>query len=263
MNAKLKSLIVDDEPLAREVIRQFCGKYEELIVVGECGSGLQAVQAIEELLPDIVFLDVQMPDLNGFEVIKEVEGVFKGIYVFTTAHNQYAIDAFETNTVDYLLKPFTEQRFDKAVQKSLQFAFAFKQTHTENAIDRLLFTYNQIISKDAGKAYLQRVLVRESKKLFMVPLRDVYYFEGSGDYVKIQLHNKSHLINESLSNLENQLDPHQFMRIHRSFIVNMDYIKEFIPHFNSEYIIVLQNNMQVKMSRSYKSQFNQLIGKQF
>ncbi len=262
MSTKLKALIVDDEPLARDVIRRFCGKYEQLEVIAECGSGLHAVEAIEEHCPDIVFMDVQMPDLNGFEVIKEVEGKFKGTYVFTTAHNQYAIDAFETNAVDYLLKPFTEQRFDKAMQKTLKHILAFKETNTRDAIERLLLTYEQVAAKNAKKTYLQRVLVRENKKLFMVSLRDVYYFEGSGDYIKIQLNNKSHLINESLSNLEQQVDPKQFVRIHRSFIVNIDHIKEFIPHLNGEYIIVLQNNAQVKMSRSYKSQLNQLIGRQ-
>lgn len=262
MHNKLKILVVDDEPLARDVIKQFCRKYEQFTIVGECGSGLQAVEAIEKFSPDIVFLDVQMPDLNGFEVIREMEGIFKGIYIFTTAHNEYAIDAFETNTVDYLLKPFTEERFDKAVNKTLQYIKAAKDIQTETAIDRLLLSYNQIASGNGSKTWLQRVLVRENKKLFMVSLKDVYYFEGSGDYVKIQLQNKSHLINESLTNLDKQLDPGQFVRIHRSFIVNLDYIKEFIPHFNGEYIIVLQNNLQVKLSRSYKSQFNHLIGKQ-
>src|SRR4051812_39734714 len=121
MHHKLKILVVDDEPLARDVIKQFCSKYEQLTIAGECASGLQAVQAMEEQHPDIVFLDVQMPDMNGFEVIREMEGKFKGLYIFTTAHNEYAIDAFETNTVDYLLKPFTEERFDKAVSKTLQY----------------------------------------------------------------------------------------------------------------------------------------------
>src|SRR5438874_8176575 len=140
MNRKIKALIVDDEPLARDVIKRFCENYEELEIIGECGSGLQAVHAIEEHSPDIVFLDVQMPDLNGFEVIKEVEGKFNGIYVFTTAYNQYAIDAFEANAVDYLLKPFTEERFNNAMEKILQHVLAFQELHTKNAIDRLLST---------------------------------------------------------------------------------------------------------------------------
>lgn len=262
MNPYLKALIVDDELLARDIIRQLLKKHEELIIVGESSSGLKAVQAIEDLEPDIVFLDVQLPDLNGFQIIKEVEISFKGIFIFTTAHNKYAVEAFETSAVDYLLKPFSEERFDKAVQKAIEHFKAFRELNTQRATDKLLNVYQQLLGKEGIKRHMQRVLVRENKKIFMISLKDVYYFEASGDYVKIQLKNKTHLINESLNNMEKQLDAQQFVRIHRSFIVNIDFIKEFIPHFNNEYIIVLENDAQVKLSRSYKNLFKEIIGRQ-
>ena len=262
MREELKVLIVDDELLARDIIKQFLKKYEGLQIIGESSSGIKTIQAIEELEPDIVFLDIQMPDLNGFEVIREVELSFKGLFVFTTAYNKYAVEAFETSAVDYLLKPFSEERFDKAIKKAIHHFEVFKLANSQKALDKLLTAYQQLISKEGSKGFMQRILVRESKKIFMIPLKDIYYFEGSGDYVKLQLKNKTHLINESLNNLEKQLDPQQFIRIHRSFIVNLDFIKEFIPHFNGEYIIVLENDAQVKLSRSYKNLFKEIIGKQ-
>jgi two-component system LytT family response regulator len=262
MNAPLNVLIVDDERLARDIIRNFLHKYENLVITGESSSGLQAIEAIETLKPDLVFLDVQMPDLNGFQIIKEVERDFKGLFVFTTAYNHYAVAAFETSAVDYLLKPFSEERFDSAVQKALKHLAAYKVLDAQKTVDQLLSAYHELSQKEGAKKYLQRLLVRESKKLFMVSLKEVYYLEASGDYVKVHQHHKTHLVNESLNSLEKQLDPAQFLRIHRSYIVNLDYIKEFIPYFNSEYILVLENNAQVKLSRSYKNLFKDLIGRQ-
>ncbi|MEO7294123.1 MAG: LytTR family DNA-binding domain-containing protein [Ginsengibacter sp.] len=261
MESKISALIVDDEKLARNVIKRFVEEYENIFIAAECNSGITAVQQIEALQPDLIFLDIQLPDLDGFQVIKEVELPYCPVYIFITAHNKYAVEAFEANAMDYLLKPFTKERFDKAVKKALDHLSLQKEMKVNNALEKLLKIHSQLYDKDAKPTHLQKVLIKENKKIFMLPLTDVFYIESSGDYIKLHLKNKSHLLNESLSNLEARLDPAQFMRIHRSFIINVDYIKEFIPHFNSEYFIVMQNDAQVKLSRSYKDQFRNIMGK--
>lgn len=262
MPAKVSALIVDDEKLARNVIKKFLQEYDNIDIAAECSSGIEALQQIETLQPDLVFLDIQMPDLNGFQVIKEVEVQYCPVYIFITAHNKYAVEAFEVSAIDYLLKPFTRERFDKAVKKSLEHLSAFRELKVNDAVEKLLKVYAQLCNKETNALYIQRVLVKENKKIFMLPLKDVYYIESSGDYVKFQLKNKSHLVNESLNNLETRLNPAQFLRIHRSFIINLDYIKEFIPHFNGEYFVVMENDAQVKLSRSYKNLFKEIIGRQ-
>ena len=258
MPAKIQALIVDDERLARNVIKKFLQEYDNIELVAESSTGLEALHHIEELKPDLVFLDIQMPDLNGFEVIKEVGSQWKPVYIFITAHNKYAVEAFEASALDYLLKPFTQERFDIALKKAFDHLTAFKESKVNMEIEKLLKKYSELKNPEGNPQYIQRILVKENKKISMLPMKDVYYIESSGDYVKLQLKSKCHLLNESLSNLESQLDPKQFLRIHRSFIVNIDYIKEFIPHFNGEYFVIMENDAQVKLSRSYKDQFKGL-----
>jgi len=261
MQPKIKALVVDDEKLARDMLTSLLTNYSDIEVLEECSSGLDALQAILTHEPDLVFLDIQMPDLNGFQVIREIPPESKCVFIFITAHDKYAVQAFEASAIDYLLKPFSSERFDKAVLKALNHLAASRERNLHKAIDHLLRMYDNLISRQGHLSCIQKILVKESKKIFMVPVQEVYYIEASGDYIRIHLKNKSHLVNESLDNIQAQLNPKEFFRIHRSFIVNVQYIKEFVPHFNSEYFIILENDAQVKLSRSYKDQFRSLIGK--
>ncbi len=258
----IRVLIVDDEILSRDVIRAFLKSQHHIEVVSECSNGLEALQCIADLKPDLVFLDIQMPDLNGFQVIKELPAETMPAFIFVTAYEKYALKAFEVSAIDYLLKPFTEERFRHAVQKAVIQISNSKQSEFNKAVEKLLHVYSDLRGKDLNKEYLNRLMVRENKKIFLVPLKDIYCLEASGDYVRLHLKNKNHLINESLNNLETKIDPNTFVRIHRSAIINKERIKEFIPHFNGEYVIILENEMQVKLSRTYKHLFKELIGNQ-
>ena len=257
----IRAIIVDDEELSRDVIRAFLKDQDNIEVIAECSNGLDTLQTIVDTRPDLVFLDIQMPDLNGFQVIKELPADIKPLYIFVTAYDKYALHAFDVSAIDYLLKPFTQERFNTAVAKAVSQILNSRQSEFNKAVENLLVIYSDLKLKDLKKEYLNRILVRENKKIFLVPLREVYCLEASGDYVRLHLKNKNHLINDSLNNLETKLNPDQFTRIHRSAIINKEMIKEFIPHFNGEYIIVLENNMQVKLSRTYKHLFKELVGK--
>jgi two-component system LytT family response regulator len=256
----IRAIIVDDETLSRDLIRAFLKDQEYIETIAECSNGLETLQCIIDTRPDLVFLDIQMPDLNGFQVIKELPADIKPLFIFVTAYDKYALQAFEVSAIDYLLKPFTEERFNSAIKKAVAQIFNSKQSEFNKAVEKLLLIYSDLKFKDLRKEYLNRLLVRENKKIFLVSVKDVYCLEASGDYIRLHLRTKSHLINDSLNNLETRLDPDQFVRIHRSAIINKEKIKEFIPHFNGEYVIVLENNMQVKLSRTYKHLFKELIG---
>jgi len=258
----IKAIIVDDEKLSRDVIRTFLKDDTSIEIVSECSNGLEALQCIGDVKPDLVFLDIQMPDLNGFQVMQELPGDARPSFIFVTAYEKYALKAFEVSAVDYLLKPFTEERFKQALQKALTHISNTRQTEFGKAVEKLLHVYADLKGKDVKKEYLDRILVRENKKLFLVPLKDVYCLEASGDYVRLHLKHKNHLVNESLNNLETKMDPERFVRIHRSAIINKERIREFIPHFNGEYVIILENDLQVKLSRTYKHLFKELIGNQ-
>jgi len=256
----MRTIIVDDEKLSRDLIRTLLKDHPLIETIAECTNGLEALQCIVDTQPDLVFLDIQMPDLNGFQVIKELPGDNKPLFIFVTAYDKYALHAFEVSAVDYLLKPFTEERFNSAIQKAFSHVSGTRQSEFNKAVEKLLAIYADLKLKDIKKEWLNRILVRENKKIFLVSLKDVYCLEASGDYVRVHLKNKSHLVNNSLNNLETQLDPDQFVRIQRSAIINKERIKEFIPHFNGEYVIVLENDLQVKLSRSYKHLFKELAG---
>ncbi len=258
----VKAIISDDERLAREYLKQLVAKHDNIEIVGECRNGIETVNAIFALQPDLLFLDIQMPDLNGFDVIREVQKETKmPAVVFTTAYEQFALKAFDVSAVDYLLKPFTEERFTQAVTKVLGLMEKDKQSETNTAIETLLALYNQKKNLFGPGTYPSRLLVKANKRIFFVSVEDIIWLEASGDYVKIHLQDAHYLINDSLSNIEQTLDPRRFIRVHRSHIVNLECIIEFKPYFNGEYILVMSNRQEVKLSRSYKDKISTLLGK--
>jgi two-component system, LytTR family, response regulator len=256
MMQEIRTLLVDDEPFARDSLRIFLTEHEGFRVIGECSNGLQAIQAINEHKPDLVFLDVQMPEVNGFEVLTEIETSKPPVVIFATAYEKYALQAFEANAIDYLLKPFDRSRFREAIQKAVRFING-NNGEWLGQIRELLRTYNNL--KSAEAQYKQRILVKEKKKYFLVDLDDVYFFEASGDYVVIHKEKSTHMINDSMNNLESKLEPEQFVRIHRSTIINLQYVDNLQPYFNGEFHITMKNGAKLKLSRNYKDKIKTIL----
>jgi two-component system LytT family response regulator len=248
---KTRVLIVDDEPIARRGIRRYLAEHNGIEVVGEAANGISAVERINELHPDIVFLDVQMPDLDGFEVIENVEPATSPapVYVFVTAHDAHAIRAFEVHAVDYLLKPYDKKRFAKALVHARQ---VLEQRGTANrAIEPLL--------QSLRLRPLERFVVKDRKRIFFVPVSDVLWVEAMGNYACIHTASESHLLRETLAHLEERLAPHHFIRVRKSAIVNSARIGEIRPMFDGVYDIVLAGGTVVTSSRRYAHKLRALL----
>jgi two-component system, LytTR family, response regulator len=256
MKNEIRTMLIDDEPLARESLKIFLSEFEDFHVVAECSNGLQAIDAINTEEPDLVFMDVQMPEVNGFEVLSEIETPRQPVVIFATAYEKYALQAFEANAIDYLLKPFDKQRFRDAIQKAMRYLNGNTQEDL-NQIRELLKTYNQL--RSAEGQFKSRILIKEKKRYFLVELDDIYFFEASGDYVVVHKQKNTHLINDSMNNIERKLDPQQFIRIHRSTIINISYIDSLQPYFNGEFHITMKNGEKLKLSRNYREKIKSII----
>lgn len=249
----ITALVIDDEKLSRDLVKLYLGSHPNIELKGECANGLDALNLIGSEAPDLIFLDVQMPDLNGFELLRELQAERQPAIIFTTAYDQFAMKAFDVNAVAYLLKPFGRSRFDQAVRKAVALIAQRRQPELEQKLRNLLADYDTWkASASKTPAFLSRILIKEPKKAFFLKTRDILYFEAAGDYVSACTDQKKHVFHDSLQHLESCLDPQVFIRIHRSAIVNIDAIKEMQPHFNGEYLVILKNGDQLKLSRSYK-----------
>jgi two-component system LytT family response regulator len=257
----LTAVIADDESLARDVISHYLKHHPYISVVAACKDGLEAVNTILRLKPDLVFLDIQMPEIDGFAVVQSLKKEdFLPMIIFITAHEQFAVKAFEVSAVDYLLKPFEQDRFDLAIQKALK--FENQENGLEERIGRLLHSYETMVNatKAEQHSYLQKILIKEPRRLFFVSTSDIYFFEAAGDYAMVHTADKKFLVQESMNALEQKLDPGFFTRIHRSTIINTAYIRELQPHYNGEFHVVMQNGAIVKMSRTYREQAKKIFG---
>lgn len=253
---KYTALIADDEALARDYLRSLLEEYKFISVVFECANGLDATRMILDERPDFVFLDIQMPDLDGFGVIREVsrEGLIP-CFIFITAYDHYAVKAFEVNAIDYLLKPFDKKRFDESLDRLIQCVSFENRQGMNKAVEGALRTYLEL----KQQALSDRLLIKVNRKIIQLNKKDILWLEASGDYVKIHLQDHYHLVNTSLNQLEEKLGLSNFVRIHRSSVVNLDYVKEFWPYYNGEYVLILQNGHEVKLSRSYKDKLKGLL----
>jgi len=246
-------LIVDDEPLARKRIRRMLGGEPDMSVVGECADGLTAVSAIKGLNPDLVFLDVQMPEMNGLEVIRAIGPRRLPALVFVTAYDTYALQAFEAEALDYLLKPFDSLRFRETLQR-------VRRRLGEDR-DRLSEQISQMASRfGAGPQYLQRLLVKMEDRMILVNVEEVDWLEAAGNYVCVHAGRQSHIVRDSLSHLESSLDPGRFARIHRSALVNMSRIRELRPHWHGDYRIILHSGQVLPLSRRYREALTEKLG---
>lgn len=253
----IRVLIVDDEPLARERVRTLLEKEPGIELVGECADGVSAVQAIQALAPDVVFLDVQMPELDGFGVVEKLVGGKVPAVVFVTAHDQFALKAFEVHAVDYLLKPFDRERFLKALHRATDLARRRETGELSQRLSALLAD----VRPPARPAQLERIAVKSSGRVVFVKVEDIDWLEAADNYVSLHVGSEEHLQRETLSTLEAQLPPGKFMRISRSTIVNVDRIKELQPLFHGEYAVILRNGTKLTLSRSYRDKLDQLLGR--
>jgi two-component system, LytTR family, response regulator len=252
---KIRTLVVDDEPMARERILGLLAQETDVEVIGQCADGVQAVSAIQRLSPELVFLDVQMPAVDGFGVIKQVGADKMPMVVFVTAYDEYALQAFEVHALDYLLKPFGRDR----LQQCLDHARHQRDRHRAGELGKSLLALVQDFKPEQKKQ--DRLVVKSGGRVFFVRTEDIDWIEASGNYVRLHLKEQSYLFRETMNQMESRLDPQRFFRIHRSRIVNTERIKELQPWFNGEYVVVLHNGMQLRLSRSYREKLEERLGK--
>lgn len=243
-----KVVIIDDEPLARSIVREYLQKHPHLEVMQECGDGFEGVKAIQQHQPDLIFLDIQMPKITGFEMLELVEQAPS--VIFTTAFDEYAIKAFEAHAVDYLLKPFNQERFDKAIAKwgEQKSAIAEKATH------------DLLETAAASPSQRQRIVVRNGSKIKIISVHDVFFLEAADDYVKIHTGEGYFLKNKTMTHFETMLDGHQFVRSHRSYIVNVQQITRIDPYEKDNHVAVLRSGAKVPVSRSGYGKLKEVLG---
>jgi two-component system LytT family response regulator len=249
----LTTLIVDDEPLARDGLRVLLSRDPEVSAIREARDGREAVAAIREFNPDLVFLDVQMPEMDGFEVVRKIGAEHMPHVVFVTAHDQYAIQAFEINAVDYLLKPVIEERFVKALER----AKGRLRSNVVADLNRQIISLLETIA--SPRSYVKRLAVRSGGKAVFVDVEDVDWIEGAENYVELHAGQVSHLLHVTMNTLEKSLDPEIFLRIHRSIIVNLGRIKNLQSGAHGEYLITLLDGARLQSGRTYSSRLRALI----
>ena len=252
---KIRTLVVDDEPMGRERVRSLLQHEEDVEIVGECSDGAQAIVAIQQHAPDLVFLDVQMPGATGFGVIDAVGPERMPNVIFVTAYDEYALKAFEYHALDYLLKPFNRDRF----QETLKHARASLERRRAGDLGRRLLALVNDIKPETPR--LERLVVKSGGRVFFLRTDDIDWIEAAGNYVRLHLGEESHLFRETMNRMEARLDARRFVRIHRSRIVNSERIKELQPWFNGEYVVILRNGTRLTLSRGYRDRLQDQVGK--
>lgn len=253
---KIRTLIVDDEPIARRGIRANLKIFEDVEIIGECANGREAVAAIEKHKPDLIFLDVQMPLLDGFGVVASLGAEITAAIVFFTAFDEHAIRAFEINALDYLLKPVDPERFQKTLERVRG---QIRNAKTSSLGERLAALLETGASTSARAVYLDRIALKETRCIKFVKTDEIDWISSEGNYVKVHANGKSHLLRETMDAMERKLDPQKFLRLRRSAIVNAEKIKELYPMFNGEYEIVLKDGTKLSSSRRYRQNLDALL----
>jgi two-component system LytT family response regulator len=235
----IKAIIVEDEKPARDLVKNYLDNIPDLVVIGEFDNGFDGLKAINELRPEVIFLDVQMPKLTGFEMLEVLE--HKPEVIFTTAYDQYAIDAFEQNAVDYLLKPFSKERFEEAIGK---LKVRLKKQQESSSIDKI----RQHFAESEEK--IHRVVIKKSGRIHVISTEKINYLEAQDDYVMIYTNDGKYLKQQTMKYFEKHLDPEQFVRVHRSYIANIGCIQRIEPYEKSNFILILKDGNKVPVSRS-------------
>jgi len=250
----IRTLIVDDEPLARERIKRFLSDERDLELIGECSEGHAAVEAIRTLKPDLVFLDVQIPELDGFGVLNAVGLAEMPAVIFVTAYDRYALQAFDVNALDYLLKPYNRERFRKAVER----ARALLSNGAKGELNERLLSLLENFKTEPAR-HLERLMIKSSGRVFFLRTAELDWIEAEGNYLRLHVGRESHLVRETMNRLASKLDPDKFLRIHRSTLVNIERIKELQPLFSGDYVVILRDGKQLTLSRSYRDKLLELF----
>jgi two-component system LytT family response regulator len=251
----IKTLIVDDESLARERIVSLLIKEKDIEIIGECSDGEEALKSINNLKPNLVFLDIQMPIMSGVEVIKNLSEHLPEV-IFVTAYDEYAVEAFEMNALDYLLKPFDQERFSKTLARAKQRILANSTKEISEKLNNLILSFSQ---SKPGEKYLTKFVIKSAGKISFINVDEINYIEAEGNYLTLHSTSSKNLYRDTITNISEKLNPEIFVRIHRSYIVKIESIKEMQSHFNSEYIIILKDNTKLKSGRSYKAEVEKLL----
>lgn len=251
----IRAMIVDDEPLARQRLRDLLAGAPDIELVAECADGREAIAAVESMPPDLLFLDVQMPELDGFDVLHAIGIGTVPVVVFVTAYDRFALRAFESHALDYLLKPFDDDRFEAALER----ARARIEERQRGALDQRLRALLQEIRADPG--YLQRLVVPVGHRQIFIRTDEIDWIEAERNYIRLHVRGRTHLLRENLSRIEVTLDPAKFRRIHRSTIVNIDRIHAVESLFRGEYVVILRDGTKLTSGRSYRANIHQLMGK--
>jgi two-component system LytT family response regulator len=254
----IRAMIVDDEPIAQRNLQALLKADPDIEVIAVCAGGGEAVRLIRKTPPDLLFLDVQMPEIDGFAVLKKIDTTSIPAIVFVTAYDQYALKAFESHALDYLLKPFTDERFAMAVERAKHQIRQRNAAELGRKLHSLLIEHSEQ-QPSTGESYVSRFLIKEASRVFFVKAEEIDWIEAADYYVNLHVGAKTHLLRETMSDLENKLDPAGFLRIHRSAIVNLHRVKEVQTRPGGEYVAVLKNGTQLKLSRSRREQLESLL----
>ncbi len=248
----LRALVVDDEPLARQRIRHLLRRATDIDVAGECANGLEAVKAIEDQKPDLVFLDIQMPELDGFGVVEAVGAEAMPPTLFITAYDQHALRAFEVHALDYLLKPFSVERFHQALARARRWCIHQKDGTGPN-LEALIDGLRQ------ERPWVDRLLVKQGDRHVLVRTAAIQWIEAEDNYVRLHVEGTSHLLRQTMTGVLGRLNPAQFRRIHRSAIVNLDCIKEFQPWSGGDHLVIMRDGTKLTLSRTFRDQFGEWL----
>lgn len=248
----IRVLIVDDEPIARRGIRQQLRGEADLEVIGECGDGAAAIEAITGLAPDLIFLDIQMPEVGGFDVVEAIGIARMPAVVFVTAYDEHALRAFDVHAVDYVLKPIDRHRFRTAVERARR-----RLAHAPGQLDRRIAAVLGELGRPAHD-YAKRLAIKGDGRVILVDVDEVDRLEAAGNYVEVHSGARHHLVRETMASLEARLDPARFVRVSRSSIVNADRVRELQPMFNGDFVVVLRDGTKVAGSRRYRAAFDML-----
>jgi two-component system LytT family response regulator len=245
VNVKIRTVVADDEPIARARIVSLLRDEDDIEIVGECGNGAEAKTAIAERSPDLVFLDIQMPEVDGLALARMLPSGVAPAVIFVTAYDEYAVNAFEVHAIDYLLKPFSAER--------LRSSLAHARAHMANSRAQP--------TPERERARRDRLMVKSDGRIRVIRTADIDWCEASGNYVGLHVGGQCHLVRDTMAHLESELDPHQFIRIHRSTIVNVDRVQEMQPSFSGDYVVILRGGARLTLSRGYRDVLQARLGK--
>ncbi len=260
----IRTIIIDDELHAREGIRIRLEEFPSFNIIGECSSGLEAVETINDLKPDLLFLDIQMPEMNGFEVLRKISVMPQPQVIFVTAYDKYAIKAFECHALDYLLKPVNDNRFSETVRTVMK-DFSIRNLYAySHKLKKLIDDYYESANAETDQSektneYLTRLMVKAKEEISIIRIDEIDWLESAGDYIYVHSDSKKLILRETLISLESKLDPKKFVRIHRSSIVNVDKIKNLKANEHGDFEVYLHSGTKLKLSRTYKAHFQNII----